>query len=376
MTSYLGQIKNRIEINKHKLESLEEYKNALLADNGGIDKELLDDRLLQIETEFDRIKKIIHNNKNAVAHYDAAYSHLLELRLLDNKLKSATDPTTKSALENDIIEHTNKLQGHLSVIPEKLITELQDAYRKYDAENPLLEPTVVTNQETPSSAVDFTNSMIYLKLLDIFEMEKNEFNDIKVFNNPEELENFLDKYKRMKMDCYTSLALINNIGDRIEKPEIAIDEEFSVETESPKKFVETPADQNAQAISTLPIITMLRLVDGLEITKYQDKKLTPTNIKASEQFKEELRVGTWLYNIIHLSVNLTSEPNISDTKVIENAKETEVNARRFTILNDRISKLSTVDIMSLYKEYYSTPGMASMPTVLKALITEKAEQID
>ena len=95
-----------------------------------------------------------------------------------------------------------------------------------------------------------------------------------------------------------------------------------------------------------------------------------------EQFKEELRVGTWLYNIIHLSVNLTSEPNISDTKVIENAKETEVNARRFTILNDRISKLSTVDIMSLYKEYYSTPGMASMPTVLKALITEKAEQID
>lgn len=376
MTSYLGQIKNRIEINKRKLESLEEYKNALLGDNGGIDKELLDDRLLQIETEFDRIKKVIHDNKKALAHYDAAYSHLLELRLLDNKLKSATDPTIKSALENDIIEHTDKLQKHLSIMPEKLVTELQDAYRKYDEENPLLEPTIVTGPEAPSSAVDFTNSMIYLKLLDIFEMEKNEFNDIKVFNNPEELENFLDKYKRMKMDCYTSLALINNIGDRIKKPEVAIDEEFSFEVESPEKFAEDTANRKEQAISTLPIITMLRLVDGLEITKYQDKKLTPTNVKATEQFKEELRVGTWLYNIIHLSANLTSEPNISDAKVIENAKATEVNARRFAILNDRVSKLSTVDIMSLYKEYYSTPGMTSMPTVLKALITEKAEQID
>lgn len=376
MTSYLGQIKNRIEINKRKLESLEEYKNALLGDNGGIDKELLDDRLLQIETEFDRIKKVIHDNKKALAHYDAAYSHLLELRLLDNKLKSATDPTIKSALENDIMEHTDKLQKHLSIMPEKLVTELQDAYRKYDEENPLLEPTIVTGPEAPSSAVDFTNSMIYLKLLDIFEMEKNEFNDIKVFNNPEELENFLDKYKRMKMDCYTSLALINNIGDRIKKPEVAIDEEFSVEVESPEKFAEAPAAKKTQAISTLPIITMLRLVDGLEITKYQDKKLTPTNIKATEQFKEELRVGTWLYNIIHLSANLTNEPNVSNAKVIENANATEVNARRFAILNDRVSKLSTVDIMSLYKEYYSTPGMTSMPTVLKALITEKAEQID
>lgn len=376
MTSYLGQIKNRIEINKRKLESLEEYKNALLGDNGGIDKELLDDRLLQIETEFDRIKKVIHDNKKALAHYDAAYSHLLELRLLDNKLKSATDPTIKSALENDIIEHTDKLQKHLSIMPEKLVTELQDAYRKYDEENPLLEPTIVTGPEAPSSAVDFTNSMIYLKLLDIFEMEKNEFNDIKVFNNPEELENFLDKYKRMKMDCYTNLALINNIGDRIKKPEVAIDEESSFEVESPEKFAEDTANRKEQAISTLPIITMLRLVDGLEITKYQDKKLTPTNVKATEQFKEELRVGTWLYNIIHLSANLTSEPNISDAKVIENAKATEVNARRFAILNDRVSKLSTVDIMSLYKEYYSTPGMTSMPTVLKALITEKAEQID
>ena len=382
MTRYIGQLSNRIEINKRKLASLEEYKEALLASSENIDEELLADRLEQIDIEFSRLKRIIHANKKAIAHYNAAYNHLIDLRILDNELQLISDPTKRDSLEQEIIEHTNKLQKHLEILPEQLVDELQDAYREYVEKNPITQvsPQVEVSENSQKSVQplnDFTNSMIYLKLLEIFEAEKNEFNDIKVFNTPTELENFLDKYKKMKMDCYTSLALLNDIGakgytENIE-PEspITVKEEIIAESE---EYIDTN-ESDDQSPSNLPIVTMLTLVDGLEISKPSAKKLHPANIKAKDLFREELKTGNWLYNIIHLSSRLTHIEEIPFSDFMKEATTLEVNKKRVAELKERINNLSRLDLMNLYNEYYSTPGMTSLPTALKVLISERAEEL-
>lgn len=391
MTTYLGQLNNRVEINKRKLASLEEYKDALLNSETQIDKELLADRLTQIDMEFNKLKKAIHANQKAEAHYNAAYNHLIELRVLDSKLQMAKTDEEKDALTQEIIAHTSKLEKHLAILPEKLVEELQQDYIRYTENNPLIiEEEETVADDIPVVAGNLTDDLIYRELLEIFEKEKREFDEIKVFDTPEELESFINKYNEMKMSCYTRLALFNNIGKEV--PEVATEEpeiEYVDEVEEAEKpnFVEDSVEVEEQEGSSepkiveekqqeiAPIVVMLSLVDGLEIVPTSAKKLTATNVKISNTFKEELKVANWLYNVIHYTTEIAEIPEISHTDFMEKVAKTEKNKNRIEIVKDRINNLAPNNLVRVYNEYYGDSNNNRLTTVLKVLITEKVNEI-
>lgn len=391
MTTYLGQLNNRVEINKRKLASLEEYKDALLNSETQIDKELLADRLTQIDMEFNKLKKAIHANQKAEAHYNAAYNHLIELRVLDSKLQMAKTDEEKDALTQEIIAHTSKLEKHLAILPEKLVEELQQDYIRYTENNPLIiEEEENVADDIPVVAGNLTDDLIYRELLEIFEKEKREFDEIKVFDTPEELESFINKYNEMKMSCYTRLALFNNIGKEV--PEVATEEpeiEYVDEVEEAEKpnFVEDSVEVEEQEESSepkiveekqqeiAPIVVMLSLVDGLEIVPTSAKKLTATNVKISNTFKEELKVANWLYNVIHYTTEIAEIPEISHTDFMEKVAKTEKNKNRIEIVKDRINNLAPNNLVRVYNEYYGDSNNNRLTTVLKVLITEKVNEI-
>lgn len=391
MTTYLGQLNNRVEINKRKLASLEEYKEALLNSETQIDKELLADRLTQIDMEFNKLKKAIHANQKAEAHYNAAYNHLIELRVLDSKLQMAKTDSEKEDLTQEIIAHTSKLEKHLAILPEKLVEELQQDYIRYTENNPLIiEEEETVADDIPVVAGNLTDDIIYRELLEIFEKEKREFDEIKVFDTPEELESFINKYNEMKMSCYTRLALFNNIGKEV--PEVATEEpeiEYVDEVEEAEKtnFVEESVnDEEQEEVSEpeiveekqqeiAPIVVMLSLVDGLEIVPTAAKKLTATNVKISNTFKEELKVANWLYNVIHYTTEIAEIPEISHTDFMEKVAKTEKNKNRIEIVKDRINNLAPNNLVRVYNEYYGDSNNNRLTTVLKVLITEKVNEI-
>lgn len=391
MTTYLGQLNNRVEINKRKLASLEEYKEALLNSETQIDKELLADRLTQIDMEFNKLKKAIHANQKAEAHYNAAYNHLIELRVLDSKLQMAKTDEEKDALTQEIIAHTSKLEKHLAILPEKLVEELQQDYIRYTENNPLIiEEEETVADDIPVVAGNLTDDLIYRELLEIFEKEKREFDEIKVFDTPEELESFINKYNEMKMSCYTRLALFNNIGKEV--PEVATEEpeiEYVDEVEEAEKpnFVEDSVEVEEQEGSSepkiveekqqeiAPIVVMLSLVDGLEIVPTSAKKLTATNVKISNTFKEELKVANWLYNVIHYTTEIAEVPEISHADFMEKVAKTEKNKNRIEIVKDRINNLAPNNLVRVYNEYYGDSNNNRLTTVLKVLITEKVNEI-
>lgn len=391
MTTYLGQLNNRVEINKRKLASLEEYKDALLNSETQIDKELLADRLTQIDMEFNKLKKAIHANQKAEAHYNAAYNHLIELRVLDSKLQMAKTDEEKDALTQEIIAHTSKLEKHLAILPEKLVEELQQDYIRYTENNPLIiEEEENVADDIPVVAGNLTDDLIYRELLEIFEKEKQEFDEIKVFDTPEELERFINKYNEMKMSCYTRLALFNNIGKEVfeaitDVPHIEKVDEV-VENEEPD-FVEDSVEVEEQEESSepkiveekqqeiAPIVVMLSLVDGLEIVPTSAKKLTATNVKISNTFKEELKVANWLYNVIHYTTEIAEVPEISHADFMEKVAKTEKNKNRIEIVKDRINNLAQNNLVRVYNEYYGDSNNNRLTTVLKVLITEKVNEI-
>ncbi len=368
MTTYLGQLKNRVEINKQKLSSLETYKKTLLDSKDNIDADLLTDRLTQIDMEYDKLKKAIHANQKAEAHYNAAYDHLVALRTLDAKLQVAKTEEAKENLENDIITHTSKLEKHLAILPERLVEELQQQYLEYTKNNPLIieeEPDENPASDIPMVAGSLTDNVIYHELLDIFEAEKKEFDEIKVFDSPKELEDFIAKYSNLKINCYTRLAMLNHIGKVIEEKDIK---------EEPKE-VEEENKEELQEKEMAPIIAMLSLVDGIEITTPSTDKLHISNVKISNIFKDELTNANWLYNVIHSSGEILNIPEPSFEDFMQSVSANEKNKVRIEELKKSLTNLSDKNLIRIYNEYYKEDDQKHLTTVLKILISEKVNEL-
>ena len=85
MTTYLGQLNNRVEINKRKLASLEEYKEALLNSETQID--------LLIERKDDVINlcemKFYNEEIDNLHTLNTELVHKKEVFVRENKIKKA-----------------------------------------------------------------------------------------------------------------------------------------------------------------------------------------------------------------------------------------------------------------------------------------------
>lgn len=405
MSTYLEQVNKRIDIDKRKLASLEEYKQNLLAKEGQIDKSSFLERIAQIEEEFLRLQKSLRANSKMKAHYDAAYKHLLDLRLLDSRIQNTTDPTMKSEIEQEIINHTTKLQKHLTSLPEDLVTELQQNYLADTKNQPLTEvknaenekgiqaetktptetisedessePVVIDTMEqktdTPSNDVkddDFSNAnQIFSELLQIFDDEKSEMSEVGAFDTAEELEAFLDKYKNLKMECHARLVNAINANLDLNSESEHANKTNNVEEIKMEEYPQIPVTGES------PIIIMLDLVDQLEVTKKPIEKANPINIKVSANFKEELKDGNWSYNVIHFTAELISVTEENEPSFIEKLSKITINQERITILRERINNLSPMNLAKVYNEYYANNSTARLTTALKVLLGEAISKL-
>ncbi len=365
MTTYLEQLKNRTEINIHKLKSLHEYKASLLASKDKFDSDLLDDRLKQIDVEDARLKKAIHANRKAEAHYNAAFGHLVDLRSLDSKLQLTTDPLVKAEIEKEVLKHTSKLEKHLAILPEKLVVELQEKYLQYAEANPII---IEDNIQTESKADDDVNYEIYANLFDIYQNEVQELNEIKVFETVEDLEAFLDKYKEMKIACYRQLK-----DAKVE--ETATVSHNEAEVNQPVVESNHIEDKYEDEPSVYSIIVMLSLIDGLEGKNAADAKLHATNVKTSAAFKEELSSSGWLYNVVRFSGDIAKVEEVSYSEFIKSVSTSKKNIERIEVLRERINNLSESKLMNVYRKYYGPNSKASLTTALKVLISERALEL-
>lgn len=354
MTAF-EKIGNRIDANNRKLKSLQEYKNIILSNKDQIDSDLLQERIGQIDSEVEQIKKSIHANQKAQAHYNAAFNHLVDLRSLDHKLQLAIDLVDREAIEAEILEHTQKLQKHLSILPGKLVNEIQQKYLEYVENNPLAEDEVqMPPQEPEMSPVEeeiVEENMVVEEanelgkaLLNIFEQEIEEFLAIREFASLEELESFLDRYKAQTIECYKHFTEFSSVFEEREE---------QVEEKTPEVILNS-------------------LVENITSEVKTSEKLSSTNVNISDTFKDELKSGKWLYNVVHYGTELANVENISNEEFMHNIATSAKNNARIEILKERLATLSVDDAKKLYDEYYNTSKL--LTTAIKVLLEEKINQ--
>ena len=120
---------------------------------------------------------------------------------------------------------------------------------------------------------------------------------------------------------------------------------------------------------------MEELTNGLELTRKMNGKYTASNIKVVKGFKEELKSGNVLYNIVHFVPAVVAMPINFVRKVVNkltySMKERE-NVEKF---KDRLSKLSQEDLETIWNEYRGTRVIQERYTgIVNTLLNEKMQE--
>ncbi len=117
------------------------------------------------------------------------------------------------------------------------------------------------------------------------------------------------------------------------------------------------------------------LTEGLDVKKGTGKKYRASNIKVSREFKEELKSGNYLYNIVHVIPAIIKAPIKLIRKVINNIRYSVEERKQVATLKERINNLSEEDIKTIWEEYRGTRVTSERyPSILNVLLNERMQQ--
>lgn len=120
---------------------------------------------------------------------------------------------------------------------------------------------------------------------------------------------------------------------------------------------------------------MDELTDGLELKKKDGKRYKASNIKVANSFKEELKSGNYLYNIVHLVPAIVKLPFKLMQKISGKIMLRRESKQNIETLKERISKLSPEDLMTIYEEYRGSRVIQErFPSIINTLLEERVQQ--
>lgn len=117
------------------------------------------------------------------------------------------------------------------------------------------------------------------------------------------------------------------------------------------------------------------LTEGLNIEAKTGKKYKASNIKVSKEFKEELKSGNYLYNIVHLVPAIIKVPIKLIRKAINRIRYSIEEKKTVATLKERISNLDEDDLKVIWEEYRGTKVIEERyPNILNILLNERIQQ--
>lgn len=130
---------------------------------------------------------------------------------------------------------------------------------------------------------------------------------------------------------------------------------------------ETPVKKGVNEI-------IYELTDGLNLTKKMDRKYRASNVKTSKDFKNKLRNGNVLYNIVGLIPAIIKVPVNFVRKIVNKLTYSIEERKNIEKLKERIWNLSETDIETLWKEYRGTKVIQERYVpILNTLLNERMQ---
>lgn len=120
---------------------------------------------------------------------------------------------------------------------------------------------------------------------------------------------------------------------------------------------------------------MEELTDGLELTRKMNGKYTASNIRVVKGFKEELKSGNVLYNIVHFVPAVVAMPINFVRKVVNKLTYSMKERENIEKFKDRLSKLSQEDLETIWNEYRGTRVIQERYAgIVNTLLNEKMQE--
>ncbi len=117
------------------------------------------------------------------------------------------------------------------------------------------------------------------------------------------------------------------------------------------------------------------LTEGLNVQDKTGKRYKVSNIKVSKEFKEELKSGNYLYNIVHLVPAIIKVPIKLIRKAFNRFRYSHAEHKTVATLKERISNLNEDDLKIIWDEYRGTKVIGERyPDILNILLNERMQR--
>ena len=289
----------------------------------------------------------------------------------ENNQVSNSDDLSK--LKNELL---NKVRaGEMS--PNEMIRIVQEAAgnsRKQE-ENKESKENEGNNENKEYSPIPKDKALVpsFGKLKPVVPIDSSKIKEKDNNKNKESSDNKEEEYKPIPKD--KALVPVSE-PDNEYKP-IPKDKALVPVPEPDNEYKPIPEpNKEAEEKSPRGFYTIINeLTEGLNVQAKTGKRYKVSNIKVSKEFKEELKSGNYLYNIVHLVPAIIKVPIKLIRKAFNRFRYSYAEHKTVATLKERISNLNEDDLKIIWDEYRGTKVIGERyPDILNILLNERMQR--
>lgn len=284
-----------------------------------------------------------------------------------------SNPDDLSKLKNELL---NKVRaGEMS--PNEMIRRVQEAAgnsRKQE-ENKESKENEGNNENKEYSPIPKDKALVpsFGKLKPVVPIDSSKIKEKDNNKNKESSDNKEEEYKPIPKDK----ALVPVPEPDNEYKPIPKDKALVSVPEPDNEYKPIPEpNKEAEEKSPRGFYTIINeLTEGLNVQAKTGKRYKVSNIKVSKEFKEELKSGNYLYNIVHLVPAIIKVPIKLIRKAFNRFRYSYAEHKTVATLKERISNLNEDDLKIIWDEYRGTKVIGERyPDILNILLNERMQR--
>lgn len=193
--------------------------------------------------------------------------------------------------------------------------------------------------------------------------KENTNNEQKAKTTPEKTNS--NTVNPTKKEVFNNAALLESLKNKMNKKQNSNNNNNSKNNNNNSK------NNDNGKIYDFKTIMYSKVLKGLQPEVKDGKRYRASNIHVREDFKNELRSGNYLYNIVHVVPAIVKVPIQLIRKLAGKITYRKDTKERMEIIKDRLNKLNDSDLEILYKHYANHSEVERFGTGVDILVNER-----
>ena len=326
-----------------------------IAERGPITNEELDELNSRYLSAKENENERLQRSRGLITEIESKINDLnatIEQERREQKITPAVETQQDSATHENTPENNNSEAGQTS----------SEENKENEGNNENKEYSPIPKNKALVPSFGKLKPVVPIDSSKIKEKDNNQNKDNDNNKNKESSDNKEDGYKPIPKDK----ALV---------PVPEPDNEYKPIPDN-KSLVPIPEPNKDEEKSPRGFYTILNeLTEGLNVQTKTGKRYKVSNIKVSKEFKEELKSGNYLYNIVHLVPAIIKVPIKLIRKAFNRFRYSYAEHKTVATLKERISNLSEDDLKIIWDEYRGTKVIGERyPDILNILLNERMQR--